>query len=272
MRQSIKSIVNDKVLDFVNNFYYYHIDNIDNPKGQLNMKRHNAFLNPLGKEALITSGLSRSFESSLGNMLEKIAISVASETFTISDKTISGVVYPEQNEKIATYMDQYRNRVSYHLEPSGRHYTALRGQWNPQYAEPDRVNVDLHIIDEDNNHHLVELKAGGDLDTKKARAEKESLMRAFAILTNQLAEDNDGSSVRCYFATGYNKFGINADWKQHQVKTYFSNEELLIGKDFWNFITKSDRGYSSIMRAYQGNVDSINETLKNIKIAYMFHG
>ena len=232
----------------------------------------NDFLNTLGKEILLESGLSRSFESSLGNILEKIAISIAGRHFRMADSLISGVIYPEQNEKISTYIDQYRNKLSYGLYPSGRHYTALRGQWNQQFAEEDRVKVDLHLIDDDSNHYLVELKSGGDLDTKKAKAEKESLMRAFAILTNELADSNDQSSVRCHFATGYNKFGNNEAWKQHQVKTYFSEEELLIGKDFWNFITKSDRGYSSVIKAYKNNSNYIKNTLINIKEAYLNHG
>ena len=55
------------------------------------------------------------------------------------------------------------------------------------------------------------------------------------------------SIIRLYFATAYNKFGEEAIWQQGRVQQYFGPDELLIGRDFWNFIcdsTKETEWYS----------------------------
>lgn len=40
-----------------------------------------------------------------------------------------------------------------------------------------------------NEHYLIELKASGDLDNKKARAEKSALLEEYFLLKNQLKDD-----------------------------------------------------------------------------------
>lgn len=41
-----------------------------------------------------------------------------------------------------------------------------------------------------NEHYLIELKASGDLDNKKARAEKMALLEEYFLLKNQLKDDS----------------------------------------------------------------------------------
>jgi hypothetical protein len=94
--------------------------------------------------------------------------------------------------------------------------------------------------EETGRHYLIELKIGGDLDNKKARAEKEALLEQYAILVNTLgAPDN----VFVRFATAYHRFGEGKPWEQGRVRQYFAAEELLIGKDFWDFVCKTKSGY-----------------------------
>ena len=72
-----------------------------------------------------------------------------------------------------------------------------------------------------------------DLDNKKARSEKEALLEQFAILSNTLEKDMD---LRVCFATAYNRYGEGKPWRQERVRQFFADDELLIGKDFWNFV------------------------------------
>jgi len=64
-------------------------------------------------------------------------------------------------------------------------------------------------------------------------------LEQFDILSNVLADD---TRIEVYFATACNRFGEGKPWQQRRVKQFFAQEELLIGKDFWNFICQSDEG------------------------------
>ena len=46
-------------------------------------------------------------------------------------------------------------------------------------------------------------------------------------------------------------------------------EELLIGKNFWNLITKMPNGYEVILEAYRRNCKYINNSLNNLKKLYL---
>jgi hypothetical protein len=103
------------------------------------------------------------------------------------------------------------------------------------------------------------------LDNKKARAEKEALFEQFCILYNNQQTDN----IKCSFATAYNRFGEGQDWNQGRVLQFFSKNELLIGRDFWNFITKSEKGYNIVLEEYSRNSYIIKNALEKIKKEYL---
>ncbi|OAV74839.1 MjaII restriction endonuclease [Bacteroidales bacterium Barb7] len=113
---------------------------------------------------------------------------------------------------------------------------------------------------------MIELKIGGDLDNKKARSEKEAIFEQYAILSNTLEKD---AKIKCYFATAYNRYGEGKPWTQGRVKQFFSGKELLIGRDFWNFICKSDKGYEIVIDEYRNNAPIIREALDQIKNQYL---
>lgn len=115
-------------------------------------------------------------------------------------------------------------------------------------------------------HYLIELKTGGDLDNKKARSEKEALLEQYCILTNTLGSEE---KVKILFATAYNRFGEGRPWTQGRVLQFFSTEELCISKDFWDLITKSDRGFDIVIDEYKKNAHYINKALDSIKDAYL---
>ena len=116
-------------------------------------------------------------------------------------------------------------------------------------------------------HYLIELKAGGDLDNKKAKTEKLALLQEYFILKNAL-RDRPDEKVRIFLATAYNKYGEGAPWNQERVKQFFANEELLIGRDYWNFICDDPQGFDIVMEQYQRSALYIKETLDKIKAIY----
>ena len=72
-----------------------------------------------------------------------------------------------------------------------------------------------------------------------------------------------------FFATAYNRFGEGKPWQQQRVRQFFADNELLIGRDFWNFICQDDSGYDWVMEAYRSNVSHISEALDSIKNTYL---
>jgi len=266
-KEAIKSIVRTAVESYATGFQARHEGEIDNPNGVINMKIHNVFIVALGKDIQYYSALVRSLDSSLGNMLEGMAINIAKLFYEVN-KSVEGNLYPEQTSKIAELLEAYKNTKN-PLKPLLSHYDEIRKiKPNPKSKIQSKVHVsDYYLIDkETNTHHLIELKIGGDLDNKKARSEKEAIFEQYAILSNSLGKN---AKIIAHFATAYNRFGEDSEWKQGRVLQFFSKNELLIGKDFWNFICKSDDGYDLGLGAYKENAHLITEVLESIKQTYL---
>jgi len=230
---AIRRIVGSSVKAYAAGFECRHIGEHDDPNGTINMKIHNVFIAALGPEIQYYTALVRSLDSSLGNMLEGMAISIAQLFYKVSQH-VEGPLYPEQTRRIAELLESYKSHAR---KPKSSDYAALREKTQAPIANK-RHDSDYYLVDEETNEHsLIELKIGGDLDNKKARSEKEAILEQFAILSNTLPPS---TSIKVYFATAYNRFGEDQPWKQERVRQFFANEELLIGRDFWNFICKSD--------------------------------
>jgi hypothetical protein len=263
--KAIRKLVSSNVHTFAQTFSERHISEFDNPEGTLNMKIHNVFIAVLGDEIQYYTALCRSFDSSLGNMLETLAINIAGLFYEVSNN-VTGELYPEQTAKIAELLEAYKNRQN-PRKVSVNDFDELR-----KIKKLTKVQEKTHISDyylfdkETNQHFLIELKIGGDLDNKKARSEKEALFEQYAILSNKLGKN---AKIKCYFATAYNRFGEGKPWTQGRVRQFFSEEELLIGEDFWNFICKSEKGYEIVIDEYKNNAHIIREALEQIKQQYL---
>lgn len=263
--KSIRQIVRSAVEAYASGFELRHVNEVDNPDGVINMKIHNIFIAVLGKEIQYYTSLVRSLDSSMGNMLEGMAINIAKLFYEVSE-SVSGELYPEQTAKIAEFLEAYKNS-SNSLKPNTEHYKELKNLNKKTNVTQKTHMSDYYLFDkETETHYLIELKIGGDLDNKKARSEKEALFEQYAILSNTLG---NSAKIKCYFATAYNRFGENKEWRQGRVLQFFSKDELLIGKDFWNFICCSDRGYEIVIDEYKKSSYLINNALDKIKITYL---
>lgn len=260
--RAIRSIIKSAVMSYANGFSTRHIAEIDDENGVINMKIHNVFIAALGPEIQYYSALARSLDSSLGNMLESMAISIASLNYEVSQH-VEGILYKEQTDYIAELLEQYK-RSSNRRRPKVEDYQGISRRTG--IAKTKRHESDYYLIDNETDmHYLIELKIGGDLDNKKARSEKEALLEQYCILTNRLGEEK----VKILFATAYNRYGEGKPWTQGRVRQFFCEEELCISRDFWNLVCKSNRGYDIVIDEYNRNAHFINEALNEIKNTYL---
>lgn len=242
--RAIRVIVSNAVKSYANGFSTRHLAEIDDENGVINMKIHNVFIAALGPEIQYYSALARSLDSSLGNMLETMAISIAKLNYTV-DQHVEGILYKEQTDYIAELLEQYK-RSTNRRKPKISDYQGITEMTGT--AETKRHESDYYLIDNETGmHYLIELKIGGDLDNKKARSEKEALLEQYCILTNRLGEKN----VKIFFATAYNRYGEGKLWTQGRVRQFFCEEELCISRDFWNLVCKSVQGYDIVIDEYK---------------------
>ncbi len=260
--KAIRSLVQTAVQSYAAGFEARHIHELNDPNGTINMKVHNVFIAVLGPEVQYYSALVRSFDSSLGDMLEGLAISIAKLSYKVERK-VEGTLSSQQTSEIARILEEYRRRVK---RPEVGDYVglvAMRGGG----TQAARHESDYYLQDESSGHHyLIELKIGGDLDNKKARSEKQALLEQYAILCNTLGS---ADKVSIHFATAYNRFGEGVPWRQERVRQFFADAELLIGREFWNFVCKSDTGYDLVLDEYKKNAGVIVDALARVKVAYL---
>lgn len=263
---AIRALVRQAVESYASGFSDRHLSELNDEEGTINMKIHNVFIAALGPEIQYYSALARSLDSSLGNMLEKMAINIASLNYEISQH-VEGPIYQEQTDYIAELLERYKNTKGVnHKKPTLDDYAGISKK-NTTSVHSKRHESDYYLKDlETGMHYLIELKIGGDLDNKKARSEKEALLEQYCILANSLGSED---KIKIYFATGYNRYGEGNPWKQGRVRQFFTEEELLISSNFWNLVCKSDSGYEIVLDEYRKNAHLIIDALAKIKKAYL---
>jgi len=90
--KGISSIVSAAVESFATGFEARHIAEVDNLEGVIQSKINNIFVKELGEELVYYSALVRSFDSSFGNMLERMAINIAKPFYEVYNN-VDGPIY-----------------------------------------------------------------------------------------------------------------------------------------------------------------------------------
>ena len=261
--KAIRAVVASAVKSYASGFSDRHLSEVDDEDGVINMKINNVFIAALGAEIQYYSALARSLDSSLGNMLEGMAITIAGLQYEVTQH-VEGVLYKEQTDYIAELLEEYKRNAR---KPSLADYIGITNKKSANSKITKRHESDYYLFDEESGiHYLIELKIGGDLDNKKARSEKEALLEQYCILANTLGRED---KVKICFATAYNRYGEGKPWTQGRVLQFFAKDELLISADFWNLICKSDKGYEIVLDEYRKNAHFIIEALAKIKKAYL---
>lgn len=264
--RAIRAVVKQAVEAYASGFSDRHLSEVDDENGTINMKINNVFIAVLGSDIQYYSALARSLDSSLGNMLEKMAINIAYLSYEVTGH-VEGPIYQEQTNYIAELLESYKNtKGDHHRKPLVADYIGISHKCNSsQFSK--RHESDYYLKDlETGMHYLIELKIGGDLDNKKARSEKEALLEQYCILANSLGSED---KIKICFATAYNRYGEGKPWIQGRVRQFFADEELLISGSFWNLVCKLDNGYDIVIDEYKKNAHYIIDALNQIKEAYL---
>lgn len=122
------------------------------------------------------------------------------------------------------------------------------------YSKP----VDLAFFD-GKEWNIMELKAGGDLDSSNAPSNVEKLLTIYV--------DMGIENCKAYFATLYNKDGEGNTWKGAVKKHLAYPEMFLIGKNFWMKILPegiSFEVFEDIYREALEEIDLSNRILEMI--------
>lgn len=264
-KTAIEIVVDTAIGAFAEGLISRYSDEVDDVNGVINMKKNNCFIAELGEEFMFYSAFVRSFDSSFGNILEKMGNNIAKLSYEVKDN-IDSFILPDQVSRISSILDSYVDRVA---TPDTLHYSSYSSIYPKDITSYKRTHVtdNYFYCKEKNEHYLIELKASGDLDNKKARAEKTALLEEYFLLKNQL-KDDPTAKVFIFFGTAYNKFGEGKAWKQERVKQFFSADELLIGTDYWNFVCNDSEGFNIIFEQYKKSADKIRNALTVIKGMY----
>lgn len=261
--KAIRSIVNASMKNFVEGFELRHLSEVDNPEGTINMKKNNCFIAELGDEFIFYSAFVRSFDSSFGKVLENIGNQIASFSYTTKNQ-INSFITIEQQQHISSLLNMYETDKRQPLSDDYKKYHTILPKNIESYRKTHQCD-NWFYNENTKTHYLCELKAGGDLDNKKAKSEKLALLTEFYMLKNMIADDEN---IVLYFATAYNKFGEGKGWKQPNVQTFFAADELLIGQDYWNFVCNDNEGFQIVFDQFKKSAVLIKRALKNIRKKY----
>lgn len=256
----IDGIVEREIKDFAEKFLKDYCSDKASKKSNIINKKNNIFIAALGDEITVYSALMRSLDSSLGNRIEKIAKLIAQENYIVKNK-VEGYISQESINAIASLLESYKNRAK---KPEDKDVELIyREKDSSKKLKRHSSDYYLTLKSDTSQKFLVELKIGGDLDNKKARSEKEALLEQYVILRNS-DEIKPNDKVKIFFCTAYNKYGEDEKWTQERVRQFFSDNEIKIGKDFWNFFCNSPDGYEVVKSSYLKHAHYLRDALKKI--------
>lgn len=132
-----------------------------------------------------------------------------------------------------------QNSIKEHLLPLSQKYHT-----DSVYSKP----VDLAFYDGE-NWNVMELKAGGDLDSSNAPSNVEKLLTIYV--------DMGIENCKAYFATLYNKDGEGNTWKGAVKKHLAYPEMFLIGKNLWTKILPDGISFEKFEEIYKEALEEI---------------
>lgn len=265
-KKRIEAMVDLAITSFASGFETRHIEDLDDPDGVINKKKNNVFMAELGEEFMFYSALVRSFDSSFGTLLEHLGNSIATLSYDVRNK-IDSFLLDDQETKINSIVSKYDTDSEHRVTPSSSHYNTATfilpkniDSYKREHATDNYFYDPIKKV-----HYLIELKAGGDLDKKKAPSEKRELLKEYFMLKNVIPDTED---VKIFFCAAYNKNGEGNHWEQTFVRAAFADDELLIGRDYWNFVCDDPDGFDIVMKQYKKSAVSIKDAVMKIKSAY----
>ena len=121
-----------------------------------------------------------------------------------------------------------------------------------KYKTPGKIHtkpVDLAFFDGE-NWNIMELKAGGDLDSSNAPSNVEKLLTIYTGLNIE--------NSKIFFATLYNKNGEGNTWTGAVKKHLAYPEMFLIGKNFWEYILPNGVSFEEFTLIYKETLEELD--------------
>lgn len=274
MQTQIKEIIVNEFTSLINNIESDFIKNY-------NKKNNNFLLSELDEEMTAHMVFVSSFESKSGNAIQECARqitilrygeenvpkvvnlsgqSINEENFSnqFKEQVLVSSVNMENEElqgKIQSFMtlNQANGKGNNRIECKTNQQsiqTLLNGIEQYQDGNLHCKPVDLAFYDENKVLHLLEIKAGGDLDSSNAPGNARKMLTIYAGANH--------IDTKLYFATIYNKNGEGKNWSGI-IKKYLAFPDMfLIGSEFWNKILPEEISFEDFKEIYHDALKSIN--------------
>ena len=249
-------------------------------------KQYNFLLNQMDNNILANMVFVSSFESKSGFAIESVAKRIAILKFgkenvptIVNPKGISHNINEENinGQIIVTNIDTDNSELRGHIAlfrasnmargrgRSREESTITQETKNVLCEFASQFNdgcvhtkpVDLAFFDGE-QWNLLELKAGGDLDSSNAPSNIEKLLTIYACLNE--------ADANIYFATLYNKDGEGNTWKGAVKKHMAYPEMFLIGKDFWNKILPDSIYFERFTELYRIALEELDLNKRIVKM------
>lgn len=278
--EEIKNIIRYEFSRLLTNIESDFIDNYGK-------KRRNFILNQMDEEIVASMVFVSSFESKSGNAMEACAKKIArlkyGETnvpkiINMTDGPVNIEVTDDRTQLIATNVDIHNPVLQGRIEEFMKRHKAS-GRRNPSTLTQEVMKelialgndfltdeihtkpVDLAFFD-GTNWNIMEIKAGGDLDSSNAPSN----------VTKLLTEYTGMHSLNCkaYFSTLYNKDGEGNVFKGC-VKSYLSYPDaFLIGSQLWNLILPEPIKFDEFCEIYKSVLEELdlNNRIKALFTSY----
>lgn len=275
MKNKIKQIVLEEFSSLINN--------IENDfKNNYIRKNHNFLLNQLDEEMTAHMVFVSSFESKSGNAIEKCAKRIAILRYgkenvptivnphnlkhSLEESSINGQIIVTdidiENGDLQGRIAGFRqNRVAIG-KGKNRKESRVTQDTIKQLLDNDFINqykdgmihykpVDLAYFDSDKEEwNIMELKAGGDLDSSNVPSNINKLLTEFVAMNS--------NNCNAYFATLYHKDGEGNTWTGAVKKHLNYPLMFLIGSDFWNKILPEGIKYEEFTKIYKEALEEID--------------
>ena len=147
---AVKLLVKTAVESYASGFQDRHSAEVNNPNGTINMKIHNVFIAALGSEIQYFTALVRSLDSSLGNMLETLAVNIARLSFEVY-KSVEGPLSLAQTQGIAELLERYKRRE---IVPNTADYQFLRAKPQAGKLPVKRHDSDYYLVSKITGEHI----------------------------------------------------------------------------------------------------------------------
>ena len=240
-----------------------------------NKKNRNFILNQMDDEILASMVFVSSFESKSGNAMEACAKRIARLRYgeenvpNVINMTGHNILIPNNDNKtqlIATHIDIHNPVLQGKLDEFMKSHKAA-GKSNPSTLDSEAMKelyylgeeyitedvytkpVDLAFYD-GSNWNIMEIKAGGDLDSSNAPSNILKLLTEYTGMHSL--------NCRAYFATLYNKDGEGNTFKGC-VKSYLAYpNSFLVGSDLWNKILPANITFDEFCLIYKSVLEELD--------------